>query len=134
LRPKNLKVFVGMGLLILVFGSTAWPQNSQLPESAEKRSAAKRTENVSLPKPLEAENIDHIIAGLSDEQARRLLINELKLQAQQEKVIVAKAEGVAGFIGKEKRFKTDLRQLVNQYFQLLLALLKQQPVSLHFLT
>jgi hypothetical protein len=101
-RPKNSKVFVGIGLLILVFASAAWSQNPMLPKSAKKRADAKNTENVSLPDPLRAENIDHIVAGLSDEQVRRLLIDELKLQAQQETTVEAKPEGIAGFIEKIK--------------------------------
>ncbi len=62
-----------------------------------------------LPKPLDAENIDHIIAGLSDEQVRRLLINELKAQAQQQETPVeTKPEGIAGFIHKIKNLTTLL--------------------------
>ena len=116
MRPKNLKVFVGMGLLILVFASTAWSQNPMLLKSTKKGADAKNTENVSLPKPLSAENIDHIVAGLDDEQARRLLINELKLQAQQEKAVEAKPEGVAGFIDKIKNL-TALLQARIEYIR-----------------
>jgi small-conductance mechanosensitive channel len=115
-RPKNLKVFVGIGLLILVFASTAWSQNPMLPKSTKKRADAKNTENVSLPRPLSAENIDHIVAGLDDEQVRRLLINELKLQAQQEKAVEAKPEGVAGFIDKIKNL-TALLQARIEYIR-----------------
>jgi hypothetical protein len=61
---------------------------------------SKNLKVISLPEHLGAENIDHIIAGLSDEQVRRLLINELKAQAQQETTVAAKPEGIAGFIHK----------------------------------
>jgi small-conductance mechanosensitive channel len=115
-RPKNLKVFAGIGLLILVFASTAWSQNPMLPKSAKKRADAKNTENVSLPDPLRAENIDHIVAGLSDEQVRRLLIDELKLQAQQEATVEAKPEGVAGFIEKIRNL-TALLQTRIEYIR-----------------
>jgi small-conductance mechanosensitive channel len=100
LRPKNLKVFVVIGLLMLLFTSTAWPQNPLLLKTGKKRADTKNTENVTVPKPLSAENIDKVIAGLSDEQVRRLLISELKLQAQQEATVEAKPEGIAGFIHK----------------------------------
>jgi small-conductance mechanosensitive channel len=116
LNPKNLKAFVGIGLLILVFASTAWSQNPMLPKSAKKRADAANTENVSLPKHLDAENIDHIVAGLSDEQVRRLLINELQLQAQQEATVEAKPEGVAGFIDKIKNL-TALLQTRIEYIR-----------------
>jgi small-conductance mechanosensitive channel len=100
LHPKNLKVFVGIGLLIFVLTSSAWSQNPLLLKTGKKGAAAKNAENVSLPEPLSAENIDHIVAGLSDEQVRRLLINELKLRAQKETPVEAKPEGIAGFIHK----------------------------------
>jgi small-conductance mechanosensitive channel len=99
---KNLKVFVGVGLLIFVLTSSAWSQNPLLLKAGKKRADVKNAENVSLPKPLSAENIDYIVAGLSDEQVRRLLIDELKLQAQQETPVEAKPEGIAGFIHKIK--------------------------------
>jgi small-conductance mechanosensitive channel len=115
-RPKNLKVIAGIGLLILVFASTAWSQNPMLLKSTKKQADAKNTENVSLPKPLRAENIDHIVAGLSDEQVRRLLIDELKLQAQQEKAVEEKPEGVAGFIEKIRNL-TALLQARIEYIR-----------------
>jgi len=100
LHPKNLKVFAGIGLLIFVLTSSAWSQNPLLLKTGKKGADAKNAENVMLPKPLSAENIDHIVAGLSDEQVRRLLIDELKLQAQKETPVEAKPEGIAGFIHK----------------------------------
>jgi hypothetical protein len=80
---KNLKMIVWVGLLVLCLSSIAWSQNPMLPKTGKKKAASEGTEYISLPKDLNATQIDHIIAGLSDEQARRLLINELKLQAQQ---------------------------------------------------
>ncbi|MGD8739596.1 MAG: mechanosensitive ion channel, partial [Desulfobacterales bacterium] len=109
MHPKNLKVVVGIGLLIFVLASSAWSQNLLLLKTGKKRSDAKNAENVSLPKPLSAENIDHLVAGLDDEQVRRLLINELKLQAQQEATVEAKPEGIAGFIDKVKNLTALLQ-------------------------
>ena len=113
MRPKNLKLFVGIGLLILVFASTAWPQNPMLLKSAKKRAVATNSEAISLPEDLSATQIDQIIAGLSDEQARRLLINELKLQAQREKAVEAKPEGIAGFIHKIKNLTALLQARID---------------------
>jgi small-conductance mechanosensitive channel len=109
LHPKDLKVFIGIGLLVFVLTSSAWSQNPLLLKTGKKRADAKNAETVSLPKPLTAENIDHIVAGLSDEQVRRLLINELKLQAQQEATVEAKPEGIAGFIDKVKNLTALLQ-------------------------
>lgn len=109
MHPKNLKVFVGIGLLIFVLTSSAWSQNPLLLKTGKKGAAAKNAENVSLPEPLSAENIDHIVAGLSDEQVRRLLINELKLQAQQATPVEAKPKGIAGFIEKIKNLTALLQ-------------------------
>ena len=114
--PKNLKVFVGIAFLIFVLTSTAWSQNPLLLKTGKKRADAKNAENVSLPKPLSAENIDHIVAGLDDEQVRRLLINELKAQAQQETTVAAKPEGIAGFIHKVRNL-TALLQARIEYIR-----------------
>jgi len=97
---KNLKVILWVGLLIFVFASAAWSQNPMMLKTGKKHANAENAENFSLPKHLDAESIDHIIAGLSDEQVRRLLINELMAQAQQETTVAAKPQGVAGFIHK----------------------------------
>jgi small-conductance mechanosensitive channel len=99
---KNLKIIVWVGLLILCLSSPTWSKNPLLPKTGQKKAASEGTENISLPKELNATQIDHIIAGLSDEQVRRLLINELKLQARQEKSVEAKPKGITGFIGKIK--------------------------------
>ncbi|MEE4265251.1 MAG: hypothetical protein V2I56_21370 [Desulfobacteraceae bacterium] len=59
-------------------------------------------------KNLNAENIDHIMASLSDEQVRSLLIDELKKRAQQKRTVEAKPEGIAGFIHKLRNLTTLL--------------------------
>ncbi len=106
---KNLKVIVWLGLLIFVLASAAWSQNPMMLKTGKKHANAESAENVSLPKQLDAENIDHIIAGLSDEQVRRLLINELKAQALQETTVEPKPEGIAGFIDKIKNLTALLQ-------------------------
>jgi small-conductance mechanosensitive channel len=109
LHSNKLKVIVWVGLLALFLSSTAWSQNPMLPKTGQKKAASEGTENISLPKDLNATQIDQIIAGLSDEQVRRLLINELKLQAQPETTVEAKPEGVAGFIEKIKNLTALLQ-------------------------
>ena len=82
-----------------------------VPKTSQKKAASGDTETISLPRDLNAEDIDHIVAGLGDEQVRRLLIDELKAQAQQEAQAAAgrsKPSGIAGFIEKIKNLTTLL--------------------------
>ena len=111
MHSKNLKVIVWLGLFFMLLSSAAWPQNPLTLKAGKKKADVKTDENISLPKPLSAENIDHIVAGLSDGQVRRLLIDELKLQARQEAQTAAgrpKPSGIAGFIEKIKNLTTLL--------------------------
>jgi small-conductance mechanosensitive channel len=87
-----------------------------LPQTGQTKAASEGTENISLSKDLNATQIDQIIAGLSDEQVRRLLINELKEQAQQETTVEAKPEGIAGFIHKIRNL-TALLQARIEYLR-----------------
>ena len=109
---KNLKVIVWVGLVVLCLSSTAWSQNPMLAKKGQKKTASESTENISLPKDLSATQVDQIVAGLSDEQVRRLLIDELKLQAQKESTAAAKPEGIAGFIDKIKNLTALLQTRV----------------------
>ena len=84
MHSNNVKVIVWVGLLVLCLSSAAWSKNPMMPKTSQKKATSGDTENISLPRDLNPEDIDHILAGLSDEQVRRLLINELKVQAQQE--------------------------------------------------
>jgi len=109
MHSNKVKMIAWAGLFVLCLSSTAWSKNPMLPKTGQKKAASAGTESISLPKDLSATQIDHIIAGLSDEQARRLLINELKLQAQQEVSVEAKPEGIAGFIDKVKNLEALLQ-------------------------
>ena len=51
---KNLKMIVWVGLLVLCLSSTAWSQNPMLLKSGKKKAASAGTENISLPKDLNA--------------------------------------------------------------------------------
>jgi small-conductance mechanosensitive channel len=109
MRSKHMKVFVGIVLFLFVLTSAAWSKNPMLPKAGKKGAGAKNAENVTLPEHLNSENIDHMIAGLSDEQVRRLLINELKAQAQKEMPAEAKPTGITGFIDKIKNLTALLQ-------------------------
>ena len=112
MRLKNLTIFVSIGLIVLVSATTAWSQNPFKHKTGKKKANVKTEENLELPKPLDAKNIDHIVAGLNDEQVRRLLINELKLEAQRETPAEAKPEGITGFIDKIKNLTALLQSRI----------------------
>jgi small-conductance mechanosensitive channel len=112
---KHLKVILWLGILSFALSSAAWCQYPMKAKTGKGQANGERAEYISLPKHLDAEQIDTIIAGLSDEQVRKLLINELKAQAQQETIVQAKPEGIAGFIEKIK----DLTALLQARIELL---------------
>jgi small-conductance mechanosensitive channel len=115
MRPHSLKVCIWMVLVFIILSATAWSQSAFKLKSAKKHTNAKAEETLSLPEHLSSENIDHVIAGLSDEQVRRLLINELKAQAQREaqaEAGKAKPEGIAGFIDKIKNLTALLQSRI----------------------
>jgi len=120
MRPKAMKVCTGIGFLLLMLSSAAWPQNPMLLKTSNKQANVATAEDLLLPRPLGAENIDHVIAGLSDEHVRRLLLNELKAQARREEAQTAtdkpKPTGIAGFIEKIKNL-TTLLQVRIEYLQ-----------------
>jgi len=77
--------------------------------AAGKQKPAADNQAVKLPEHLGNEDVDRIVAGLSDEQVRRLLIDELKNQALQEagrQAAKAPPTGMAGFITKIKDLTT----------------------------
>jgi len=108
-----MKVAIWVGLLVLCLSVTAWSQSLLLAQKAPKKAAAAEAESIALPKDLNATQIDQILAGLSDEQVRRLLIDELRLQARQEAAGAAKPEGVAGFIDKIKNLTALLQSRID---------------------
>jgi small-conductance mechanosensitive channel len=112
MRLRAFKVSIWIGLLLLLLTATAWPQNLTNIITGKKQADVKTAENLTLPKPLGAESVDHLIAGLSDEQVRRLLIDELQAQAQREAQAATgqpQPEGIAGFIDKMKNLTTMLQ-------------------------
>lgn len=80
--------------------------------AAQKTKATRDNQAVKMPENLGAENVDHLVAGLSDEQVRRLLIDELKAQAlmeAQQKTAQSKPVGIAGFIHKTRNLMATLQ-------------------------
>jgi hypothetical protein len=98
--------------------STAWSQDPARLKTDKKQADVKAEEHLSLPKPLSAENIDHIVAGFSDEQMWRLLIDELKKQTQREAkstTTMPKPEGIARFIERIKNITALLQARIAFY-------------------
>jgi len=111
-----MKVIVWAGLLIFCLSSAAWSKNPMMLKTGKKKAASETNQAVSLPEDLSPTQVDQVVAGLTDEQVRRLLLNELKLQAQRETTVEAKPKGVAGFIDKIKNL-TALLQARIEYIR-----------------
>ena len=77
----------------------------------KSKTSEKSTDVPALPDKLTPENVDSLIAGMSDEQVRRLLIEELKKEARHEAESAAPKgpTGLAGFIERTKEMVTFLR-------------------------
>jgi moderate conductance mechanosensitive channel len=109
---KNLKVIAWVALLLLCLSTAAWSKNPMMFKTSHKKAAAQNAENISLPKDLTPAELDHFLAGLSDEQVRRLLLNDLDAQSQREaleKATRAKSVGIEGFIDKIRDLTASLQ-------------------------
>jgi hypothetical protein len=69
---KHLKVILWLGILSFALSSAAWCQYPMKAKTGKGQANGERAEYISLPKHLDAEQIDTIIAGLSDEQVRKI--------------------------------------------------------------
>jgi small-conductance mechanosensitive channel len=79
----------------------------------KEKSKAAPSDDARLPEHIQADKVDDFMAALSDEQARRLLIEALKKQAAEEAAAAAPQKeitGIAGFIDA-LRAKVDLIRL-----------------------
>jgi small-conductance mechanosensitive channel len=90
------KVFSTLILLTLLFlwGQATWALTPQQLKMMKGKEKAETAEEVQPPEQLPGDQIDAFMATLSDEQVRRLLIEELKRKAEQE--IVAAGPEEAG--------------------------------------
>jgi small-conductance mechanosensitive channel len=79
-------VFLTVILLTLLFfwGQPAWAVTPQQLKMMKGQKKGKATEELQPPEQLPSDQIDAFMATLSDEQVRRLLIEELKKKAEQE--------------------------------------------------
>ena len=81
MRGRNLCLFIWIGLLLLLFDSTAWPKNSILPKTGKAKATVKPAENFLPLQPLTPEKVDAHLAGLTNAQARQVLAQKLKQEA-----------------------------------------------------
>jgi moderate conductance mechanosensitive channel len=110
--PKNFKVIAWVAFLLLCLSTAAWSKNPMMFKTSHKKAAAQNAANISLPKDLTPTEIDHFIAGLNDEQVRRLLLNDLDAQAHREvldKAARAKSIGIEGLIDNIKNLTASLQ-------------------------
>jgi len=105
-------------LAVVLFGFPVWavsPQQLQKITNQEKATNPEEAGTVVLPAKLDSETVDSIIASMSDEQVRRLLIQELKKQAAlgaMERESRKKVGGLAGFIDQTRQLIKFLRTRV----------------------
>jgi small-conductance mechanosensitive channel len=95
-------------LSILLWGQTVGavsPQQLKLLKGKNKGDPAQTEEKVQLPAELKSDQIDDLVAPLSDEQARQLLIEKLRKEAElaaaaREKSQEEELTGLAGFVSR----------------------------------
>jgi len=87
--PKHLR-FILLSILfffgLLYCAQVGWAANPLAVKAAKGKKKSEAKEEVQPPKELKGDQIDSFMATLSDEQVRRLLIEELKKKAEQEKL------------------------------------------------
>jgi hypothetical protein len=97
---KSVILFSSITLTVLLAGQTIQAANVAAPGLTKSGNEASE-ETVQVPENLDGDQIDSFLATLSDEQVRRLLIEELKEEATRE---LAKGEAeTAGLAGLVKR-------------------------------
>jgi small-conductance mechanosensitive channel len=79
-----------------------------------------------LPEKLDAEDIDTLVATMGDEQVRRLLIDELRQQAEQEKINA----GNEGKLGGIARSIQNIKDLIMQFRSSIARLNSAEDVNL----
>ena len=110
MHSKHLKAIVLAGFLAFSLNSApCWSKTSSISKTHAQMAVSESTDAVALTKDLNAVQVDQLIAGLSDEKVRRLLIEELKAQALRETAGEAKPKGIAGFIDKMKNLTARLQ-------------------------
>jgi small-conductance mechanosensitive channel len=98
---KSVFLFSLIILTVLLSGQTLQAANAGVPGLAKNGNEASE-ETVQVPENLDGDQIHSYMATLSDEQVRRLLIQELRAEAARERA--PGEEGVGGLAGLVKKF------------------------------
>ncbi|MCG6894953.1 MAG: mechanosensitive ion channel, partial [Desulfobacteraceae bacterium] len=106
---KNLSSVLRKGSMVALVLLLCLPMAVSAADSGKTETAV---EIPALPETLTAEDVDRIVAGLSDEQARRLLIQSLEREAKEDAAATSAAAegGVAGLL-KNAEDLVDLFQV-----------------------
>jgi len=121
MQNHHLKLFQTTAITFILFFlvvSSAWSAGAQavMAQSAKSEKAVSQaSETVELPAGLDSAGIDGIIASMSDEQVRHLLLQELKKQAETDKALETKEQevgGLAGFIHRMRKQVIFLRSRI----------------------
>lgn len=91
---------------LLYCAQVGWSANPMAAKSLKGKKKPEAKEEVQLPKQLSGDQIDSFMAALSDQQVRRLLIEELKKKAA--------AEAVTAGAGESSDRGSSLRQFVDE--------------------
>jgi len=90
LKMRSHKRFILLSILfffgLLYCPQVGWSANPLAVKASKGKKKSEAKEEVQLPKQLSGDQIDGFMAALSDAQVRRLLIEELKKKAEEEKV------------------------------------------------
>jgi small-conductance mechanosensitive channel len=110
LSQSNFYIIIST-LAIALFGVSVWaasPLQIQMTSKQEKAARPKEADAVVLPEKFDFESVDSIIASMSDEQVRRLLIQELKKQAERDAIKPKSEEAVGGLAGFIENMKNTV--------------------------
>jgi small-conductance mechanosensitive channel len=112
-----IAVITCTAVILIPVIETTRAEASQQAAMAAKASTAKETTpgKVQLPASIGADQVDDFMAALSDEQVRRLLIESLKKQAEEEAVAAKPAEDsgrLVGFIKSSKELMAKLKERI----------------------
>jgi small-conductance mechanosensitive channel len=109
-QMRKPKILVSLSVLfffgLLCCAQVGWSANPMAVKSIKSKKKSEAKEEVQLPKHLSGDQVDAFMAALSDQQARRLLIEELKKKAA--------AEAVTAEAGEQASRGSGVRQIVDQ--------------------
>ncbi|HSO19588.1 MAG TPA: hypothetical protein VLT88_09035, partial [Desulfosarcina sp.] len=112
MHSNHMKIIIWVGVWVFFLSPAVWSQSPMRSQAVQKEAASEAGELAALSEDLTPSQIDRIVAGLSDEQVRRLLIEELKLRAEEEKGDAGKPEGMAAWIDRIKNLTLRFQERI----------------------